>query len=993
MRILKLTIIALLITLPGVVEASTPQFLKQGIELYNDGRWIDARLSLLKAKDHVEMGNSADAEDIDFYLAMCAIELDDPFAEQYMTNFEAQYPSSAYLNKIYFAKAMLLCSEEQFDQAKVLFEQVNYAPLTLAESEEYDMRMGYISFVDGDYSEAKEFFKNIKAKSDVYHHAQYYISYMEYIEGDNDAARSGFTELLKSDAYGAVAPFYLLQLDFNDGNYFRVLNDGEAIYKTATPERQQELVRTMAEAAFKLESYSKSISYLNQYRALGGLFGREESYMMGFSLYRQVRHVEAVDYLRSVCGADDALTQNASYHLADCYLQLNDKLSASKSFALASNENFDTEIAEAALFNYAKLQYELGDDRFNETINTLTRYLNRYPEQGDRYNQIKELLVASYYNSRNYDAAYQSIKELKNPDADIRLALQRISLYRGLDSYNKGDLQSAIAQIEESLAVSISPKYSSIARFYLGEINYANGDYQQADKDYTAYIITAPNTDANYTMALYNLAYVKYMLDNDTEALGYYQRFIESTPKDTFYRADAYNRKGDIFYSKREFAEAKAMYKHATWSTFDPRYYAFYQTAIIDGVIGDYRSKIDRLNSVISIGKGSYIEASMYELGRSYIAASEYEKGVDTHKRFITEYPSSDKYAQALSDLGLAYLNLNDKSMALSYYDKAIKAAPQSSIAKDALQGVREIYINDGDADGYFDYAASIGYSGDLDGMMRDSLSFTSAQRLYLNDEGRSQEAIHSLTDYIENYPHGYYEVDALFYLSDSYIKTGQNSDAIETLVQLTQRGSSQYTERVYDRLSSLTYAEKLYSQSAAAYLELYELSLKSDIRAKALAGYVDATVMEGDNRQITQMADYVMRQPSVDAKLLIKVKFANAKSLYARGEKQSALSTFKELSQDPLSREGAESLYIVIENQFNSGDLDATEKMILDFSKTDTPHLDCLARSFILLGDIYVSRGDSFQARATYQSIIDGYVGDGDNIVELARNRINNLQ
>ena len=100
---------------------------------------------------------------------------------------------------------------------------------------------------------------------------------------------------------------------------------------------------------------------------------RDASYLEGFSLYRTARYAEAAEWLRKACGAEDALPQNASYHLADCYLRAGDKESAMQAFAMASDESLDATVAEDALFNYAKLQYELGGGAFNGAINVLPR--------------------------------------------------------------------------------------------------------------------------------------------------------------------------------------------------------------------------------------------------------------------------------------------------------------------------------------------------------------------------------------------------------------------------------------------------------------------------------------------------------------------------------------------------------------------------------------------------------------------------------------------
>ena len=50
------------------------------------------------------------------------------------------------------------------------------------------------------------------------------------------------------------------------------------------------------------------------------------------------------------------------------------------------------------------------------------------------------------------------------------------------------------------------------------------------------------------------------------------------------------------------------------------------------------------------------------------------------------------------------------------------------------------------------------------------------------------------------------------------------------------------------------------------------------------------------------------------------------------------------------------------------------------------------MAKAFILVGDIYLKRGDAFQAKNTWQSLIDGYAQDDDDIKQLAREKITAL-
>ena len=63
--------------------------------------------------------------------------------------------------------------------------------------------------------------------------------------------------------------------------------------------------------------------------------------------------------------------------------------------------------------------------------------------------------------------------------------------------------------------------------------------------------------------------------------------------------------------------------------------------------------------------------------------------------------------------------------------------ASHSSEARGAMQSIREIYVSQGDADAYFDYAAKAGLESDLTALSRDSLSFAAAQKTCSTDSRR----------------------------------------------------------------------------------------------------------------------------------------------------------------------------------------------------------------------------------------------------------------
>ena len=977
----------------GLAEAAVSTDIKRETEratsLIEHGRYAEARHVLTSLRRHVPIDDEVLVRHIDFELALCASELHDNEAEKIMLAFLRRYPESVHVNDVRFMLAMYYCEREEYANARKYLDMVSYKALTADNKERYNMRMGYIEFTSGNYDKAYKLFSTLSPTGNYADHAVYYKSYIHYARGEYKEAYKGFDSLKKSDNYSKVIPYYLFQIEFARGNYQYVVKSGDELLKQSVEVERTELMRVIAEAWYRLQGYNKAFLYMSMYQRSGGKMGREENYILGYSAYRSTDYATAIEALRKVAEGSDELAQNASYHLADCYIRRDDKRQAIHAFAMAADEKYNNEISEDALFNYGKLLFETGGGTFNESINVLTRYVTKYPDS-ERADEARELLIAAYYNSHDYEMAYKAIKAFPNPDGTQRAALQKIAYFNGLEYFMVGDYVKAKAKLDEAQKIGVSPKYNALCLFWLGEIAYISGNYAEAISYYDYYLRRAPKTEKEYQMALYNLGYAHFTQKDMAKSQKAFEGFIWLYKAADRYRADAFNRLGDAQYSQRKYADAVKSYEGAVALGTAEQDYAKYQRAISLGLAGKTTAKIGALRQMQGENCGDYNDDAAYELGRTYVSLGRYADGASVLEGFVEKYPQSPYYTPALLDLGLVHFNLGNSDKSLHYYDRIISSAPQSKAAKDAMQSVREIYVAKGNINDYFAYAERTGVECDLSVMARDSLSFRAAQNIYLAD--RIAEAISHLKGYLENYPKGYYTNDALFCLSDCYLKSDSLDRAVESLKLLAEQPQNQYTIPVVEKLAHVTFDNGIYEESAQAFRRMYELADGPTARMESANGYAESVLLRKDDDALMAMANDLDTLADVDATMLRRVRFAKAKVHTSRGESVEARKIYEMLAADVSNVEGAESAYRVIEALFGEAKLDECEQKIYALADSKTPHSYWLGKAFILLGDIYVQRNDLFQAKATYRSVVDGYTPVDDGVVAEAQSKLEKL-
>src|SRR5574344_1600708 len=237
---------------------------------------------------------------------------------------------------------------------------------------------------------------------------------MKYLGGKYERRRQEFKKLENNKQFSGFIPYYTTQIYYLQEKWDLVIEKGEGMVNAAPAEQRNELLKMVGDAYFETGKYIKATQYLDAYKGIDGKKTREDFYRVAYCYYEVGEIQKAIDSFEKAAPGNDQLSQNALYHLGDCYLKVKDKKKARSAFEQASKFNFNTNIEEDALFNYAKLSYELSYSPFNET-------------------------VKAYMTTKNYRDAISSIEKIKVKTPSVKEAYQRVTYYRGLELFNDGN--------------------------------------------------------------------------------------------------------------------------------------------------------------------------------------------------------------------------------------------------------------------------------------------------------------------------------------------------------------------------------------------------------------------------------------------------------------------------------------------------------------------------------------------------------------------------
>ncbi len=946
---------------------------KTGVELFQKEKYNAAQKSFVKVIESHRDPQSLVRIDAEYYKAICAIELFNKDGEFYLKQFVKDHPESPKIKSAYFYLGQYNYRKQKWREALDWLDKVDVYDLAVDELPEFYFKRGYSNFSLNKYAEAKKDFYELKDVDNSYSTpSKYYYAHILYSEKNYETALIDFSKLQKDETFGPVVPYYIAQIYYLQGRYTEVIAYVPELLDTATTKYIPELSKVLAESYFRKGNFKEALPYFRKYEKSVGTLQRNENYQLGYTLYTLKDYDDAVNYLIKVTNVDDSLGQNAYYHIGDSYVKLDNKQNARNAFGQASKLDFDKSIQEDALFNYAKLSYELSFNPYGEAIKAFQQYLKKYPNAAhadDAYGYLVNLFLTS----KDYKSALEAIDNIKVLTPDLKQVYQKVAYYRGVDLFNSMEYDKAIKLFDKSMTYNFDKNIKAMATYWKAEANFRSKQYEKAIDNYMAYVAEPGSiSKSEFSDANYGIGYSYFKLSDYKNSVLWFRKFITfKTQADKKKINDAYNRIGDGYFMSRDFSNAVEYYDQSYKMHMINADYALFQKALANGVMKKYSEKIADLKAFIaaySTTSSTYVPRAKFELASTYLVNNQPDLALSGFKKFVDDYPNSIYVSTALSKMGLIYYNKKDDENALAYFDKLIKRDRKSSDASEAIEIVKKIYTSKGDVQGLGDYMASIGAA--IPQAALDSISFGVGRNHYLEQDCKN--VVLDFDKYIQKFPDGIFITEANFYSAECNYRTGNLDAALKNYAFVISKNKGEFTETSLYNASEIAFKKKNFITASDYYKQLEQVAENSKSNTAAKIGIMRTSFELKDFNAAIDYAAKVMSLDKAGNELINEARYITAKSYVSLGKTEEAMIEFKTVAASSKNEMGAEASYNIANLQYTKGEYKQSQKTIFEFFKRDGNFPDWIDKSLILLADNYVALKDNFQAKTTLQSVID---------------------
>ena len=938
--------------------------------LFQSKQYSSAQLLFNKIKD-----NGGSNQYVDYYHAKCSKELflDDAIIlyDQYID----EYPATLLIDEVNEDIASIYYRNKEYSQAISYIEKIPHPNTYLI------FKLAYANFCIESYVESSYYFhKIINIKSKYSSTSRYYYAYICYKQEKYKTAIDHFIRLVNDKEFGSIVPYYIAQIYFLQEEYQQLISFAEPMVDNVIPSRISEMNRFLAESYYRIRDYDNAIIYFNKFLATEDNPSSIVYFSLGQSYYETFDYKKSIEQFENVSSNVDSIMQYTSYYLGASYLKTEHYNYALQAFKKASSFEYNSVIQEEAYFNYAKLSYEL-DLPFDNTLKIMEYYLETFNNLSHSQ-EIEELMIEALQSTSNYLEAYSVLSAISSPTYDQKKLIQQLTFFLGVQAYNLRDYKKAISYFSDSDNYKINSDFSYLANFWLADSYFQLSNPNKAAEIYSA--LTKPvNDKLEYYDVLqkYNLAYC-YFLQSEYILSNKFFRIYETLSNDSMYLNDTYLRIADGYFMQKEYYLAEQYYAKAIdYNLFDTDY-SIYNRSVCLGLIGSHIIQVKLLKELLDDYKTSvFYDDALVDLANFYQNSQEYNLSLDCYDELLLISKDEQLIASSTLNKGIIYLNTNKIDKAIDEFLSVIENYSHTKYFKEALSGLQSAYVNIGRVD---DYIALI------DSLPAISISVSEQDTLIYNtafikfSEQDYISAQEMFLKYLKRFPAGAFVFEAAYHGATSSIEIKDTVNAIELYTVLLNANDISYYESALIFLARTYYRNRDFILADQYYEKLASVASSNSLKRESIIRLMYLNETTNKDKSV-EYAKQVIDLDKMDNWLLSRAHVIIARHEFNIGNYSKSKVLFNNILDISEYDEAAESKYYLAYFAFLDDSLLLAENIIFELVEKYSNDF-FIAKGFLLLSDIYLARGNTFQAKATLESIIENY--DGEDLVNVARKK-----
>lgn len=902
----------------------------------------------------------------EFYTALCAIKLRQKGALSRFETFIQSHSDKSYVQESYQDLGDYFYVRGDYKNALTYYEKIP-SKLIQGNKDEYAFRLGYAAFSQHEYDKALHAFKQVSSQSKLRQDAQYFSGHILYQQNMRIEAQKIFYQLKKSTKYKEKVRPYLLQTAYKNADYEQAIEEGKELLAQTNKSAAQkkEARKIVGESYFNQQAYKQAIPYLEEYASSGAHLTPADYYQLGFSYDQTENYSKAIEHYNKIVAGKNEMAQKAYYQLGHSYVKEHQKNEALNAFKSAADLNFDSNIKEDALYNYAKLSYEIGNPH-----KTVPEALNEYLVAYSSSNHVEEIyimLVHYYQNLHDHAQAYEILKtKLVYENTRLKPLEAQIGYQYGVQLLKKGATAKAETIFSEVAQLPLKSNYSEKSVYWKAQAEYKQGKYKEALKTIQDFQ-NLEGKSSERKRINYNKGYLYFKLGDYKRAAIAFKTYINQA-QEKVYKEDAQLRLADSYYASGQFWPSLQAYQKVIDANHDQQDYAAFQKGMVYGLVDREAKKQSQLISFLKkYPKSDYYDDGMYQLASTHFKMGNQDEAIQLFTKMQNDFPSSEWVSLAELKKAQIYYNINEPDKALEAYKNIVQAFPNTSAAQESVLGVKKIYTEKAEIGAYEEWIQNVGVTVDQDELMR--LAYEVAEKQFYEKKYDRTESL--FETFITKYPNSVNISNAYYFKGESAYQTHKIETALTAFEKI--KDDQNYSEQAYLRLSQIYMKKEDKKLALQSLLKLNKISSKESYQNFAEVGIMRIYHLNEEDEKAFPYAKKVLEYKKASSSAKEDAQLVVARNL-VKTNLEEALLYYEKLSDSTKENIKAEALHYKAKKLTHEKKYTKSNDLIFDLASKYSAQNLWIAKSLLIMATNYEALQDPYQAHYTLETIIDTY-------------------